>query len=286
MAIEVETHIPRRIIVGNAYNFTAGDDDYPASSGWTAQIAFKIGNAVPITFNGVPDFSAATPIAVAISIASPGVITWTNHGLLVGQPVSFSTTGTLPIGLVAGTTYYIVNFTTNTFQVSATPGGSAINTSGTQSGIQSAIASGDDFLFTLTNANTATLLVGDNLVCVVFSDGTNREASDWREVEVLQNPLAADPVSYAQAQVTLLQSVITAFNTSSHNVVNFNGQSFTRGSVSEYQKQLTYYEARVMRENRAVEAQRGIAPRRVSGPSFANDRRWPFQHQHWGGEND
>jgi hypothetical protein len=192
MAIEVETHIPRRIIIGNAYNFTAGDDDYPASGGWTAQIAFKIGNTAPITFPGV--------------------------------------------------------------------------------------ASGDAFLFTLTNANTATLVVGDNLVCLVFSDGTNREASEWREVEVLQNPLAADPPSYAQAQVTLLQAVIASFNTSSHNIVNFNGQSFTRGSVSEYQKQLVYYEARVIRENRDTMAERGVAPRRTIEPTFASNRRWPFTH--------
>lgn len=75
------------------------------------------------------------PAATAtITIASPGVVTWNSHGLTAGTPVRFSTTGALPTGLVAGTTYYVVSPTTNEFSVAATEGGSAINTSGSQSG--------------------------------------------------------------------------------------------------------------------------------------------------------
>ena len=76
-------------------------------------------------------FSTAT-----ITIASPGVITVNNHGLNVGDPVSFTTTGTLPTGLVANTIYYVTatSLTTNTFTLSATLGGVPINTSGSQGG--------------------------------------------------------------------------------------------------------------------------------------------------------
>jgi tyrosinase len=69
-----------------------------------------------------------------ISIASPGVVTLNAHGLLANAPVMFTTTGALPTGLVTQTIYYVKNPTTNTFEVSATPGGASINTSGTQSG--------------------------------------------------------------------------------------------------------------------------------------------------------
>lgn len=74
---------------------------------------------------------------VTITIASPGVVTWTNHGLQVGSTVVFTTTGALPTGLVAGTRYFVISagFTVDAFQVSATEGGAAINTSGTQSGV-------------------------------------------------------------------------------------------------------------------------------------------------------
>ena len=45
-----------------------------------------------------------------------------------------STTGSLPTGLTAGVTYYVVNSSGLTFQLALTAGGSPITTSGTQSG--------------------------------------------------------------------------------------------------------------------------------------------------------
>jgi hypothetical protein len=72
---------------------------------------------------------------VTITIASPGVVTYAGHGLAANAPISFSTSGALPTGLTAGTTYYVKTvLDANTFTVSATAGGSAINTSGSQSG--------------------------------------------------------------------------------------------------------------------------------------------------------
>ena len=78
---------------------------------------------------------------VTITIASPGVVTAAGgHGLAVGSPVSFATTGTLPTGLVAGTTYYVIaaGFTATTYQLATTPGGTAIVTTGTQTGVHTA----------------------------------------------------------------------------------------------------------------------------------------------------
>ncbi len=74
-----------------------------------------------------------------VTIASPGVWTATAHGLPNGVSVVLSTTGALPTGLVAGTTYYVVSTAADTFQLSATSGGSAINTSGSQSGVHTVI---------------------------------------------------------------------------------------------------------------------------------------------------
>ena len=44
---------------------------------------------------------------VTISIATPGVVSWTGHGLAIGAAVVFTTTGALPTGLTAGTVYWI-----------------------------------------------------------------------------------------------------------------------------------------------------------------------------------
>lgn len=73
----------------------------------------------------------ASTSSVTVTSASPGVVTWTSHGLNANQPVYF-TAATMPTGLTANTLYYVASvLTANTFTVSATPGGTAINTSST-----------------------------------------------------------------------------------------------------------------------------------------------------------
>lgn len=71
-----------------------------------------------------------------ISQASPGVVTVNSHGLIAGDIVIFTTTLALPTGLVANTAYFVTStsLTTNTFTLSATLGGAAINTTGPGSG--------------------------------------------------------------------------------------------------------------------------------------------------------
>ena len=68
----------------------------------------------------------------SISIASPGVVTLNAHGYYNGLRLRiYARTGTLPGGFTEGSQYFVVNATTNTFQLSATYGGAAINTTGT-----------------------------------------------------------------------------------------------------------------------------------------------------------
>jgi hypothetical protein len=81
---------------------------------------------------------------VTMTIASPGVITDTAHGLAANAPVAFTTTGALPTGLTTGVFYYVLaaGLTANAYSVATTPGGTAIVTSGAQSGTQTRYASG------------------------------------------------------------------------------------------------------------------------------------------------
>jgi hypothetical protein len=84
--------------------------------------------------------TANTPVAsgaATITIASPAVVTRSAHGLANGSLVFFTTTGALPTGLLPNVNYFVINSATNTFNVSLTQGGTAINTSGTQSGTHS-----------------------------------------------------------------------------------------------------------------------------------------------------
>jgi hypothetical protein len=88
-------------------------------------------------FAGVTTVGLPSPQTVTITIASPAQITATTVPV-VNTPVVFTTTGALPTGITAGTTYYVVAPTATTFNIAASAGGSAINTSGTQSGVQTA----------------------------------------------------------------------------------------------------------------------------------------------------
>lgn len=90
-----------------------------------------------------------------ISNASPAVVSATAHGFAINDKVIFSTTGTLPTGVTAGTTYYIISagFGADSFRISLTLGGTAINTSTAGSGTHSFLTNGaglaiwKDYLF-------------------------------------------------------------------------------------------------------------------------------------------
>lgn len=95
----------------------------------------KLGFSTAIYDEGSLQSTVAESVVGTVTIASPGVWTSNGHGLGNGDAVTFTTTGALPTGLTAGTSYYVINTAANTFQVAATMGGAAINTSGSQSGV-------------------------------------------------------------------------------------------------------------------------------------------------------
>jgi hypothetical protein len=74
--------------------------------------------------------------AFSVTIASPAVFTL-GYSLVNGTAVTLTTTGWLPTGLIPGIVYYVINASGVTCNLSATYGGAAINTSGSQSGTQS-----------------------------------------------------------------------------------------------------------------------------------------------------
>jgi|TARA_Y100000310_G_scaffold335706_1_gene418417 hypothetical protein len=84
----------------------------------------------------MPKFSRFFFIVCTISNATPAVVTSAAHELYVDDIIWFETTGSLPTGLTADTDYYVINngITADTFQVSASEGGTAINTSSEGSG--------------------------------------------------------------------------------------------------------------------------------------------------------
>lgn len=87
---------------------------------------FLVGSNTGDTFATADKASASC----TFTSASPGVATYTAHGLPNNAPVYLSGT-TAPTGLSLNTVYYTRSVATNTFQVALTPGGTSINTSST-----------------------------------------------------------------------------------------------------------------------------------------------------------
>ena len=81
---------------------------------------------------------------ITVTIATPGVVSWIAHGLENGQRIQLTTTGALPTGLTASTTYFVSGAATDSFNLSTTlvnaAAGTKIATSGAQSGVHTMVA--------------------------------------------------------------------------------------------------------------------------------------------------
>jgi hypothetical protein len=152
---------PAGTFVTLTYNNNAGKVRLNSAGAHGLTAAVAVGENVYVTWSGGTGVTGLYPVTaldtdttgtavtidlayksatVTISIAVPGVVTWTDHGLSVNDTIRFTTTGALPTGLAAGTTYYVKTvLSPNTFTVSASAGGAVITTSGTQSGVQTAL---------------------------------------------------------------------------------------------------------------------------------------------------
>jgi len=84
-------------------------------------------------------FSKFRFITFTVTVADPAVFTSVDHELYAGDTVWLETTGAIPTGLSVDTTYYVLinGITADVFQLSASDGGDAIVTTGTQSGVHS-----------------------------------------------------------------------------------------------------------------------------------------------------
>lgn len=101
----------------------------PAANGFLQEIGLKEKELEE--FYGNRNYRVFT-----VTIASPGVFLLKNHDLITDDRVSFITSGALPTGLSVDTFYYVISsgLDDDNFRVSSTRNGTAIDTSGTQSG--------------------------------------------------------------------------------------------------------------------------------------------------------
>lgn len=107
----------------------------PAALAAADVVRFKIWDSTDVDAAPALDLdSVALPTATFTADAGTDFATSAAHGLTNGQRVTVSSSGTLPAGLSDTLTYYVVNKTTDTFQLSLTSGGAAVDITSTGSG--------------------------------------------------------------------------------------------------------------------------------------------------------
>ena len=133
----------KNFFYGFAYN--SSDTDGLCGAG-----NFVVGSKYVIQALASTNFNTiGAGITITVSIANPAVITAPSGTVFSnGTQIQLSTTGALPTGLTSDTVYYVVGASGNTCNLSVTSGGTAITTTGTQSGVHTLVHVG--MLFTAT----------------------------------------------------------------------------------------------------------------------------------------
>lgn len=120
--------------------------------------------------------------------------------------------------------------------------------------------SGTNFLLTLSSSVTSALPEGQYEYAeqvTNIADTTQVFTAKQGTLQVLPNYMIAQSPTFAQQQVTLLQSVIAEFNSTTRKSVNFAGQEFERALITDYQKQFVFWTSRVNAEQSARNRLRG-----------------------------
>ena len=186
---------------------------------------------------------------VTMTIANPCVVS-TALNLPDLTPIVFETTGALPTGLLVGTTYYTRYVSSTTFNLSLTPTGALIITTGSQSGVHS-ISQRGVLLSALPNASGVPLSQNFFLVSdasrFVICFGTNDIGSStvnpmlvrWSDQEdpalwtpAITNQSGSITLSHGSSIVTAIQSKqeIVIFTDSALYSLQYLGPPYVWGS--------------------------------------------------------
>ena len=155
------------------------------------------------TLGGAITFTIATPCVATLSVL-----------LAEGTAVQFATTGALPTGLSTGTTYYLRNVDGAIANLSASPAGALINTTGSQSGTHSIsllvdVPTKQNYIFVSDTSRFVMLFgtteYGDTVLDPMLVRWSNQESVvDW--VPSALNQAGSLRLSHGSKIITALQT--------------------------------------------------------------------------------
>lgn len=120
-----------------------------------------------------------------------------------------------------------------------------------------AVPDGNSFTVTLPSSLTVDLAGGTYDWAEYVSQSGERTTARTGTLIVTPDLATDAPPTFAEQQVELLQNALASLAAGTNETVNINGQSFTKRNIETYQKQLTYWEARVFQEQQRQAALRG-----------------------------
>lgn len=146
-------------------------------------------------------------------------------------------------------------------------------------------ANGHDFDVVLSSTVTNGLASGLWSWGEIFTAITGGDKAQGRAGSLVVTPsiAATQAPSAAQAVVTALLATITKLSGQGFQSASFNGQSYTRNSIGDLQKQVVYWQSRVVAEQQAAAALRGqgrggelepVFGRPSHGPQFVGLTGW------------
>ncbi len=123
-----------------------------------------------------------------------------------------------------------------------------------------ATVEGENFRITITATQSAALVPGYYewaMQVTNLSDATIIQTALQGTTLCLPNYMVPQTPTTAQAMVTLFEGVMREFAGTTRRSVNFAGQQFERASILDYQKELVYWQSRVLAEVAAINRARG-----------------------------
>jgi hypothetical protein len=120
------------------FNLSPDGDVSNLTKEWLSPILVPAVAVSVLPASGTPTASQTATFtdteAITMNAASPCVVSRVGHGLAANREIWFKTSGALYTGITQYTHYYVKSPGLDSFNISAAPGGAAINTSGSQSG--------------------------------------------------------------------------------------------------------------------------------------------------------
>lgn len=190
------------------------ETDYPA---WSSGATYGVKSVVRIVS---PSF--VNVVFYLNPAFNEGGVEVPAHGLPVNTPINFTTTGTLPGGVSAGTTYFVRDVYAGSFNISLRPGGPAIKFSSPQSGTHTAFTTRHDIYQSIQATNTGNypetsptwwVYVGSTNRWRMFNSQISSQTSNQSSIDVvfaaagIVNAVALLNISAASIHITQTDSV-------------------------------------------------------------------------------